>query len=231
MHSNKPVRLSLESIVQISAGQFHSLALDSRGLVYSWGWGVHGQLGHGHFDDVQEPEVVHRLSKLVVVQVAAGYAHSLCLTKDGEIWSFGLGLYGQLGSGATDKSLVPLRIVLDAPVRQVSTGYFHCLAISEDGTVYQWGSHPQVLRLEAQQRKKEMLMQKDQDQDQEASESPVSLPTFIPPVSEQHLTPQVFDTSGVRGRVNSISCGSQHSLVLTDLGQVTFFSKFSFSSV
>ncbi|XP_023343350.1 uncharacterized protein LOC111712841 [Eurytemora carolleeae] len=220
IQSNKPIRLSLESIVQISAGQFHSLALDSSGLVYSWGWGVHGQLGNGHFDDVEEPQVVHRLSKLVVVQVAAGYAHSLCLTENGEIWSFGLGLYGQLGSGHTDKSLVPVRVVLNAPVRQVSTGYFHCLAISVDGTVYQWGSHPQVLRLEAQQRKKEMLMQKDQDQDLEASESPVSLPTFIPPVSEQHLTPQVFDTSGVRGRVNSISCGSQHSLILTDQGQV-----------
>ena len=240
MHTNKPIRLSLDSIVQISAGQFHSLALDCHGRVYAWGWGVHGQLGHGHFDDVPNPQVVRRLSQKAIVQIAAGYAHSLCLTNQGEIWSFGLGMYGQLGSGITDKSLVPLRVVLSVPVRKISTGYFHCLALAEDGSVYQWGSHPQVLRLDAQQRKKELLMQKDKYDEQspppppqsvqestregsgaEGSESsPLSLPAFIPPESEQHLTPQILDMSAVRGRVSSLSCGSQHSLILSDLGQV-----------
>ena len=34
-------------IVQISCGSEHSMAVTSGGDLYSWGWGEHGNLGHG----------------------------------------------------------------------------------------------------------------------------------------------------------------------------------------
>ena len=34
-------------IVSVASGSRHALALSNRGEVFSWGWGVQGQLGHG----------------------------------------------------------------------------------------------------------------------------------------------------------------------------------------
>jgi alpha-tubulin suppressor-like RCC1 family protein len=156
-------------IVKIAAGQYHSLAVDAGGRLYSWGWGVHGQLGHTHtnVEDVDRPTVVGLLRRHAIVDAAAGFAHSLVLTAEGRVLAFGLGLFGQLGSGTTAKSSRPVPLPLLHPVRLIATGYFHSLAVlekpaaadsKEQGLLYQWGAHPQILRLEAQQRRKERIL-------------------------------------------------------------------------
>jgi len=38
-------------IVMIAGGQYHSLALDASGDLYSWGWNAYGELGLGSEDD------------------------------------------------------------------------------------------------------------------------------------------------------------------------------------
>ena len=53
--------LSEENIVQVSAGQYHSLAISKSGRAYSWGWGVHGQLGHANTDDQLIPTLITAL--------------------------------------------------------------------------------------------------------------------------------------------------------------------------
>ena len=50
--------------------------------VYSWGWGVHGQLGQGDVEDRNRPTLVAGLQGLEVVSIAAGYAHTVVATKD-----------------------------------------------------------------------------------------------------------------------------------------------------
>lgn len=46
--------------MDIACGDFHSLALDDEGRVYSWGGGGNsknkGQLGHGNNKDISQPE-------------------------------------------------------------------------------------------------------------------------------------------------------------------------------
>ncbi len=44
--------LLLENIIEISCGSGHSLALDSNGNVYSWGWNGNGQVGCGKEDKI-----------------------------------------------------------------------------------------------------------------------------------------------------------------------------------
>ena len=46
---------------------------------------------------------------------------------------------------------------LPGPVRLISAGFFHNVAIDEEENVYTWGCNPQILRLEAQQKKRERL--------------------------------------------------------------------------
>ena len=47
--------------------------------VYSWGWGVHGQLGHGDTEERLVPKVISSFSNQTITKVAVGYCHSLAL--------------------------------------------------------------------------------------------------------------------------------------------------------
>jgi hypothetical protein len=179
-----------DTVVKISAGQYHSLAVDVVGRLYSWGWAVHGQLGHHHssVDNVDRPTVVGYLRHRRIVDTAGGFAHSLALSAEGEVYAFGLGLFGQMGSGATAKATRPYQVVLPGPVRLIATGYFHCLALIEPADVaggvslgqqqmlFQWGAHPQVLRLEAQQRRRQrQQLQKAAVEENSAASSTMSV--------------------------------------------------------
>ena len=42
-------------------------------------------------------------------------------------------------------------------MRLISAGFFHNVVIDDEDNVYTWGCNPQVLRLEAQQKKRERL--------------------------------------------------------------------------
>ena len=61
-------------------GHYHSMALSADHRVWSWGWGVHGQLGVGSIEDVLLPTHVAALDEYEVTQLAAGYSHSAALT-------------------------------------------------------------------------------------------------------------------------------------------------------
>jgi alpha-tubulin suppressor-like RCC1 family protein len=73
-------------------------------FVASWGVGKRGQCGHGKREDVKTPTLlVGGIGYGIrIVQVAAGgglvrVAHSLLLTSNGKVLSFGTGQYGALG--------------------------------------------------------------------------------------------------------------------------------------
>ncbi|KAL3269950.1 hypothetical protein HHI36_009006 [Cryptolaemus montrouzieri] len=143
--------LSAVKIVQVVCGQYHSMALTSDGKVYTWGWGIHGQLGHGGCSNESHPRRLNFSKK--VKQVTAGHAHSLILTLDGELFGFGSNAFGQLESshGGANKYSNPMRIhimpQLLTPIEKVSSAYFHNIAILEDQEVYTWGASPQEVRL------------------------------------------------------------------------------------
>lgn len=61
---------------------FFFVLINSR--VYTWGWGIHGQLGHGDAESLLVPTPVTSLStvkEIRSIQIAAGYAHSLVLNQ------------------------------------------------------------------------------------------------------------------------------------------------------
>ncbi|CAH1782485.1 unnamed protein product [Owenia fusiformis] len=194
--------------VQVVCGAYHSLALTDDGSVYSWGWGIYGQLGHGNAEDAHRPLVVKALQHLDITTLAAGYSHSLALTAKGEIWSFGCGMFGQLGLGSTAKETLPQQITaLPEAVRLISTKYFHNLAVTITDKLYKWGSNPQSLRASAQMSRR-------------AKRSGQNVPPY-----ESHLVPKLVDTSAVIDRIAQVSCGSQHNALLTIEGEVFTWGK------
>ncbi len=79
----------------------------------------------------------------VVGAVAGGAFHSLSLTPAGEVWSWGTNWSGQLGTGTTDPSSVPIVVqgLDDVDVVAIASGGEHSLALLADGTVRAWGGN------------------------------------------------------------------------------------------
>ncbi|VEL32270.1 unnamed protein product [Protopolystoma xenopodis] len=66
--------------VAVHSGGQHCLVLTSDGLVFSWGEGADGRLGHGDTNCRELPEQVVSLPR-GIVDVVAGGAHSAAITE------------------------------------------------------------------------------------------------------------------------------------------------------
>lgn len=124
--------LANENVVSVECGQYHTLALTNQGSVFAWGWGVHGQLGLGSIEDERIPKYVHTLKEHVIVDIAAGHGHSIALTDKGHVYSFGSSVLGQLGTGNSTKSSLPVLVKgFYGRVTKIATGYFHSVNIKK----------------------------------------------------------------------------------------------------
>jgi len=93
----------LKDIIDISAGESHSLALDVNGFVWAWGDNTDGQLGNDSNDPCTTPVRVVGLNGegylKNIIDISAGFWHSLAIDANGTIWTWGKGEDGRLGLG------------------------------------------------------------------------------------------------------------------------------------
>eukprot|EP00795_Rhopilema_esculentum_P001965 gene1965-17508_t len=134
-------QLTPKNVVAVAAGYYHTLAVDGDHKVWAWGWGIHGQLGVKSAENAKVPVNVALLNSQKAIQVAAGHSHSVVLSSKGYVFTFGSGLYGQLGIGVNTKMTTPkvVKTLIDEPIYYIACGSFETIAISEDQTLYSWG--------------------------------------------------------------------------------------------
>ncbi|XP_053109606.1 probable E3 ubiquitin-protein ligase HERC6 isoform X2 [Hemicordylus capensis] len=193
----QPIQIQgAQNIVHVSCGKEHSLAICNNGKVFSWGAGTFGQLGTGELRERIIPKKIDGLSTLKVIQVACGNYHSIALAKDGRVFSWGQNTHGQLGLGKEVSSRATPQHVpaLDGiPLAQVSAGGAHSFALSLSGVAYGWGRN-------------------------HAHQLGLS-PT---PTREQVFKP--MSVAALRSLdVTYISCGDEHTAVLTENGSIFTF--------
>uniref|UniRef100_A0A4W4EY42 E3 ubiquitin-protein ligase MYCBP2 n=1 Tax=Electrophorus electricus TaxID=8005 RepID=A0A4W4EY42_ELEEL len=87
--------------LQVSCGFHHSVVLMESGDVYTFGYGQHGQLGHGDVNSRGSPTLVQALPS-PSAQVTAGSNHTAVLLVDGQVFTFGSFSKGQLGRPILD---------------------------------------------------------------------------------------------------------------------------------
>ena len=86
------------------------MALSADHRVWSWGWGVHGQLGVGSIEDSLLPTHVTALDEYEVTHLAAGYSHSAALTS--QVGNLVLGVFvGLAGMFIDSEKWVAVKIV------------------------------------------------------------------------------------------------------------------------
>jgi len=149
------------SAVAIAAATHHTLVATKNGHLYAFGLGKGGRLGMGDGQMQQCPlprRVLGPLARRKVAAVAAAENHSLCVTSDGTLFSWGSNRFGQLGStsssagGSTSTSnsstgnnfgCLPRRVedMRNIPCIAVTAGEKHSVALSRRGEVYIWGDN------------------------------------------------------------------------------------------
>lgn len=131
-----PVKVKgLSSIIAISAGENHALALKSDSTV--WEWGLRNQYSPGPAGDISDTAV---LVFMKVIEISAGAAHSMALMYDGTVWTWGDNVTGALGINGYWNPNGIIQATAITGVKHISAGNGHCLALKSSGSVWHWGT-------------------------------------------------------------------------------------------
>lgn len=95
----------------VAAGDYHSLAIDKEGAIWSWGYAAGGALGHGDKVDQPFPKRIAAVKGVRFHSLAAGEEHSLAVSNDGNFYGWGVvGPSGaRLGMKNTKNQMAPQR--------------------------------------------------------------------------------------------------------------------------
>lgn len=93
-----------EKVTFISLGKTHVICI-ARGKAYSWGSNEYGKLGLSNRainEYISYPSLIYKVGENVKMSSVSD-SHSLVLTHNGEVYSFGQNMYGKLGLGNINK--------------------------------------------------------------------------------------------------------------------------------
>ncbi|XP_061577145.1 E3 ISG15--protein ligase HERC5-like [Cololabis saira] len=102
--------LNLKKTSYIACGKDHTAILTKGGVVFTFGSGQHGQLGHNSLQNELCPRLVAELWGAKVIKIACGRHHTLVLTDVRKIYAFGCQEQGQLGRVEESHPSVPLPV-------------------------------------------------------------------------------------------------------------------------
>ena len=115
----------LTNVSAINTEDFHAVALQTDGSVWTWGAGGAGQLGNGTTTDSNVPVRVTAATN--VTGVAATSLTCLAVRSDGKVWSWG------------DNRLVPTQLAAPVGVRTVAGWWLISAFIMSDNTLQMFG--------------------------------------------------------------------------------------------
>src|SRR3990167_8118553 len=131
----------LPAIKSMAGGVHFSMFVDEQGNVWVCGSNQKGELGLGHTTQINSPQKNNNLSEIVAV--AGGYPYfSMFLDKQGNIFTCGYNLYGQLGLGDTSDRHTPQKVNNIPPMSSLSscnTAYHYLQIVDCEGGVWSCG--------------------------------------------------------------------------------------------
>uniref|UniRef100_A0A8C1NKA8 HECT-type E3 ubiquitin transferase n=1 Tax=Cyprinus carpio TaxID=7962 RepID=A0A8C1NKA8_CYPCA len=133
----------ISGVGQVACGSSHTIAVAQDGrIVWSFGGGDNGKLGHGDTNRVYRPKVIEALHGFIIRKVCAGSQSSLSLTSAGQVFAWGCG--SCLGCGSSETTSLRPRLIEELSITKIidiSCGDSHCLALSHENEVFAWGNN------------------------------------------------------------------------------------------
>ncbi|KAH3745060.1 RCC1/BLIP-II protein [Pelomyxa schiedti] len=130
-------------IICIKCGFSHSMCLTDSNVLYTWGKGQDGRLGHGDEKDQWEPKAIEYFidNRISILSMSGGYFHSAAIADDFQLYTWGFGEYGQLGLNNTQSEFrpQPVESLQGVSVSQVACGGGHTLILDDEGNLYSCG--------------------------------------------------------------------------------------------
>jgi alpha-tubulin suppressor-like RCC1 family protein len=183
-------------VVMISCGDTHTMAVTAVGHAWTCGSNVFGQLGVGDTADRLGFTQVDagQLGGARIVMASCGCYHSVVVSAEGRVFTFGNGMFGCLGDNDEHDRLVPTLLAAEvfegSLIVTVAAGGYHTMAVGVNGRLWAWGwgIHGQLGLGDTNKR---------------------LVPTLVG-------AEEVFGGSKVR----TIACGNVHTLAVTEAGEL-----------
>ena len=134
-------------INQISCGVGHVLALTDNNLIYSWGRFYkqeNKKEKSATTGDYSSPQLIESLSNESIIKISAGNNHSMAITELGDLYTWGEGIYGQLGHGVNNNEQYPKKVEYFCnkfKIIDCAGGATHTIALTEEGYIFGWGQN------------------------------------------------------------------------------------------
>uniref|UniRef100_K3Z5A0 Uncharacterized protein n=1 Tax=Setaria italica TaxID=4555 RepID=K3Z5A0_SETIT len=130
--------LSGKTVVKVACGTNHTVAVDSSGFVYTWGFGGYGRLGHREQKDEWQPRLVEVFQKQNVLPpnaiVSAGSASSACTAGGGQLY-----MWGKMKNTGDDWMYPkPVMDLSGWNIRCMASGNMHHVVGADDSCI-SWG--------------------------------------------------------------------------------------------
>jgi len=128
-------------VKQIACGSGHTVVLTGEGEVYTWGRGDDGRLGHGDNGWKYVPRLTHSLTGQIITHVTCGSYHTAAVSSNGDLYTWGGGMYGKLGHGSESGHSTPRRVeaLVGLSVIDIACGSRHTAVVTNKGCLYTWG--------------------------------------------------------------------------------------------
>ncbi|XP_077921327.1 X-linked retinitis pigmentosa GTPase regulator isoform X5 [Halichoerus grypus] len=140
---NKPTcvkALKPEKVKFAACGRNHTLVSTEGGKVYAAGGNNEGQLGLGDTDERNSFHLISFFtSQRKIKQLSAGSNTSAALTEDGELFMWGDNSEGQIGLKNITNVCVPQQVTVGKPISWISCGYYHSAFVTTEGELYTFG--------------------------------------------------------------------------------------------
>ena len=137
-----------KKVLLVGCGQSFSFLVTADGA-YSWGCGYYGALGHGNEETILKPKLIEGLKgRGLVKSITGGAFHSIAMTNEGKVFSWGRDHVGQLGvsplSGTSKVRLnhkFPKEVELPTAPVKIDTFADHTMVLLEDGMLISFGDN------------------------------------------------------------------------------------------
>ncbi|MEO8140153.1 MAG: hypothetical protein ABI742_10930 [Gemmatimonadota bacterium] len=132
--------------VEVVSSQTHSCGRTSASTVFCWGFNGQGRLAQDTLTLTNNESLVPKqvLGLSSVAQLVAGQAHTCARTTSNQVFCWGLGDAGQLGTGDFNNRQAATQVSLPGGVSgftSIAAGATHTCGVTSTGALYCWGDN------------------------------------------------------------------------------------------